>query len=349
MSGCHGSPASGYRWVGGRGERLQRHLVALDVVRVRVAARVVRGDDVRPELAAPRPAAPAACRRDQREATLGQRGQRVALRQAGVHEAEPLLRTPSASAARAISGRRTAGDFVDSLGPSNDGFRMSPRSPRCTSRRGPPPPLRRSGPRGGPLARLVVGVRVHRHHAQGADVRGATRGGAQKFGARHQVRRSFRGLRFFPRPVRPRILSSGDRGRDPRQLRPSACNSLTRARLPGFGKGRKIAPDQHGRPVRNSSRARTVRRKSTTRRSLRVTVRHTRPAGGSCFSLLGPRGRRTTPGNDTYRRVGLLVPTDPHGPAGARPDRWRSDDRGHAGDLVVPGRLRPASGPSSTS
>ena len=91
----------------------------------------------------------------------------------------------------------------------------------------------------------------------------------------------------------------------------------------------------------NSSVGSTVRRMAAPNGSPRVNVSCTRPAGGSCFSLLGamPPSRSGSPavGHLDARANGPWL----YGPWTG----WRSDDRdGHAGDLADPGGLRPAQG-----
>src|SRR5690349_10822443 len=84
------------------------------------------------------------------------------------------------------------------------------------------------------------------------------------------------------------------------------CNAGTRTALPC----RLHGSDLHGRDAGNSWQAWTVRRESTTSRWQRVTVRDTRPAGGSCFSVIGVREPRPRPRSTRLYRVGLIDPTD---------------------------------------
>ena len=156
--------------VAGRLEGRHRDLVGADVVGVRVAAvLVVGGHHVRPERAD---------QRDQRrgglldrhegEAALGQRRQRVALGQPGVDEAEPApARRRGSRGPRAISARRISAMSATTSGRS---MRRVEDAAALAAGAGDDQHVDAlvdvAGHGRGALARLVVGVGVHRHQAQ---------------------------------------------------------------------------------------------------------------------------------------------------------------------------------------
>lgn len=155
--------------VAGGVERLPRDPVAHDVVRVRVAAgRVVGGHDVRPEPAHElHERGRGHLERLRREAPVGQRRQRVTLGQTGVDEPEPVVLDPERGGRR---GHLVAAHLAHDLEPRLERrvVRVEQVAPLATGARDHEH-LRTLGgvPRGGrrALARLVVGVRVHRHES----------------------------------------------------------------------------------------------------------------------------------------------------------------------------------------
>jgi hypothetical protein len=139
------------------------------VIRVRITAGLVIGrDDVRPELAHQLDQRQRALGRvDQAETTLRKRRRRIALRQAGVDEAQPCLLHTEDLPRLGHLGAADVGDVRDHLGPVHlrieDAAALAPRTRRDQHRHA----LGHvSGRRRGTLARLVVGVRVHRHQTQ---------------------------------------------------------------------------------------------------------------------------------------------------------------------------------------
>ena len=218
--------------------------MAADVVRVRVAAALVVGDHhVRAELADHRDqAADLLVDVAEREAALGQRRRRVALREPGVDEAEPAVRHAEDLGGAGHLGAADGGHVVEDARPVHRRVEDAAALAAGAGDDGDLAPLVGvAGARGRALAGLVVGVGVHGHHAQRAPRRGRLPRCAG-------VRRSTSGAAVLPvlclcgcadlracgaraHPARER--SSGIVAETPDSSVCSHCNSATRASLPG--------------------------------------------------------------------------------------------------------------------
>jgi hypothetical protein len=155
--------------VGGRLERRDADLVALDVVGMRVAAAlVVRRQHVRPELAdQPDQRRHRVLERHQGEAVLGQRRLRVALGPTGVDEAEPVLPDAEDVAGPLHLLAADLGDVLQDVGPVH--LRVQDRAAFAAGTGGDVHvdslgDVHRGA--GGALARLVVGVGVDMHEPE---------------------------------------------------------------------------------------------------------------------------------------------------------------------------------------
>jgi hypothetical protein len=157
--------------VGIRGRLERRHgdLVGLDVVRVRVAAVLVIGEDhVRAKITnEPDQRGRRLGQRDETEAALGQRRLGVAFRQAGVHETEETLLDPEDLAGPGHLRAPDLGEVGEHFRPVHR--RVQDAAALAAGHRGDQDLdafARVPGHRGGAFARLVVRVRVHCHEAQ---------------------------------------------------------------------------------------------------------------------------------------------------------------------------------------
>ena len=205
-----------------------------------------------------------------------------------------------------------------------------------------------AGHGGGALARLVVGVGVHGHHPQRAVGPTRSRSGCRRSGC---SRGSTSDAAVLPGssggPCGCVRVGCTDRRRAHRRFRSQRCNTARGAAFPDGSPPSRTPPPATPDPLLTSTTmpARNSRGPGpfVERRDEPVAACYGEaahgPQAGRVFPYSGS-GAASGPGHRTHR-VGLLDPRRTVGPRGTT-GRWRSDDRGHAGDLADPGGLRPA-------